>query len=452
MIKSVAMIQLKRSISFVAEACAGNADTARVRCVVTWAGKRLRFGTGCVVNVRYWESALQRCRVRTYHGHTRLPAATINRRLDDMEELLTGIFRSFEAMEVVPTKEEYMAEYDKRSKPERGEREQAFQRSVFPAYDEFVKDGTRSARWSKGSLVKANTIRRHLFKMSPTLTFEELDEDGVSRLIEYFSTVPDNEKAQGLCNTSIRNDIAFVKVFVRWAQEHGYCHCDRFINQRVRLKTAVKPVIFLTWDELMHVYDYNFGTKQYLAHVRDVFCFCCFTSLRYSDVRNLRRHNICDGEIHITTVKTHDSLVIELNKYSRAILDKYADINLPNGAALPVITNQKMNNYLKEMGQLCSLDAPVVVTRYKGNSRQDCAFKKWELLSTHCGRRTFVCNALMLGIPPDIVMKWTGHSDYKTMKPYIAIADEARRRAMTAFDTADSTLATGQTPKDKRGK
>ena len=48
--------------------------------------------------------------------------------------------------------------------------------------------------------------------------------------------------------------------------------------------------------------------------------------------------------------------------------------------------------------------------------------KKWEMIGSHVSRRTFVCNALMLGISPNIVMKWTGHSDYKSMRPYIDIS------------------------------
>ena len=59
---------------------------------------------------------------------------------------------------------------------------------------------------------------------------------------------------------------------------------------------------------------------------------------------------------------------------------------------------------------------------------------KYALLGTHAGRRTFICNALALGIPPQVVMKWTGHSDYKAMKPYIDIADDIKANAMSKFN------------------
>ena len=200
-------------------------------------------------------------------------------------------------------------------------------------------------------------------------------------------------------------------------------------------KTTSKKVIFLTWDELNRLKDYQIPKdKQYLERVRDVFLFCCFTSLRYSDVRNLKRSDVKSDHIEVTTVKTADSLNIELNKFSKAILEKYKDIHFENNMALPVISNQKMNDYLKELGELAEINEPVRETYYKGNERIDEVTPKYALLSTHAGRRTFICNALALGIPAQVVMKWTGHSDYKAMKPYIDIADDIKANAMNKFN------------------
>lgn len=76
----------------------------------------------------------------------------------------------------------------------------------------------------------------------------------------------------------------------------------------------------------MKVYNFEFpDSKAHLDVIRDVFCFCCFTSLRYSDVANLKWSNISNDYISITTVKTADTLKIELNDYSKAILNKYKD-------------------------------------------------------------------------------------------------------------------------------
>lgn len=74
--------------------------------------------------------------------------------------------------------------------------------------------------------------------------------------------------------------------------------------------------------------------------------------------------------------------------------------------------------------------------KYEGKSQEriDEVTPKYALLSTHAGRRTFICNALALGIPAQVVMKWTGHSDYKAMKPYIDIADDIKANAMNKFN------------------
>lgn len=194
-------------------------------------------------------------------------------------------------------------------------------------------------------------------------------------------------------------------------------------------------MIFLTWEELNKLKNYQIpDTKQYLERVRDVFLFCCFTGLRYSDVHNLKKSDIRDGYIEITTVKTAERLIIELNNHSKAILDKYKGVEFEGHKALPVISNQKMNDYLKELGELAEINEPVSETYYKGSRRIDTITPKYALLGTHAGRRTFICNALALGIPAQVVMKWTGHSDYKAMKPYIDIADDVKANAMNKFN------------------
>lgn len=440
------MIAIKRSISFGVEVKkkpesenkTNPKSEGRVRCVIVWHGQRLRLSVNHKVNPDYWEKSIQRCKAKSIHGKNKTPAAVINNALQGMEDLINSIFMRFEEKDHIPTKEEFSEAYERQVNPEKFiEKEKESnpaEAPLFRIYDEFLNDGIRSGRWSAGTLVKCRTIRQHLYSISHELSLNDIINGGINILIEHFGKVPDNLKQKGLANTTIKNDIAFVKVFLRWAQDHNYCDASPFLYQKVKLKTSKKPVIYLTKEELMKVYDYNFGHKNYLSQVRDVFCFCCFTSLRYSDVYNLRRSNIIDNEIHITTIKTHDTLTIELNRYSRAILNKYADIPFPDDKALPVITNQKMNDYLKEMGKVCGINSPITITKYKGTQRYDKTYKKYELLSTHCARRTFVCNAIMLGIPTNIVMKWTGHSDYSTMKPYLDIADEARRSAMTVFD------------------
>ena len=283
--------------------------------------------------------------------------------------------------------------------------------------------------WTNSTYIKFRTIRNHFMEFDPALSFEFFDESGLAKFVTFL------RDRKGMRNSTVLKDLAFVKWFLRWAYRKGYTTnnaCDQF---NPGLRTTRKKVIFLTPDELNKIRNYTIpSTKQYLERVRDVFLFCCFTGLRHSDVYNLKRSDVKDNHIEVTTVKTADSLVIELNDHSRTILEKYKDIAFMGGKVLPVVSNQKMNLYLKELCQLAGIDEPIRETYYRGNERIEEVLPKYELVGTHVGRRTFICNALSLGIPTQVVMKWTGHNDYKAMKPYIDIADKIKSDAMSKFN------------------
>lgn len=213
-------------------------------------------------------------------------------------------------------------------------------------------------------------------------------------------------------------------------------------------KAPKRPSAISYFDE----YEYPVGTKvmlhkndgeEYekevhdasaLAKTRDLFCFCAFTSLRYSDMAALKRGDIHEDYIDITTLKTYDHLPINLNTFAKEILEKYKDCKFPKGLALPVICNQKMNDYIKELCELCEINDPISKVCYRAGQREEETKPKYEYIGTHAARRTFICFALSAGIPPQVVMKWIGHSDYKAMKPYIDIAEKTKAEQMAIFE------------------
>ncbi len=121
---------------------------------------------------------------------------------------------------------------------------------------------------------------------------------------------------------------------------------------------------------------------------------------------------------------------------AKAIIAKYENEKFPEGLALPVISNQKMNHYLKDLCELCEFNTPITSVFYRAGQKVEETYPKWALIGTHAGRRTFICFALSSGVPPQVVMKWTGHSDYKAMKPYIDIAEKTKADAMKLIDNA----------------
>ena len=293
-------------------------------------------------------------------------------------------------------------------------------------------------------------LKNDLHTFDDNLSFEDLTETTLTQWMIYLRDskklrTPRKKKEErneynkedflGLKNSTLSKKFDFLRWFLKWATAKGYNSNLAYQSYKPTLKQTQKKVIYLTKDELRQIQSLDLsGPKVHLDTIRDIFLFCCFTGLRHSDVYNLKRTDIKDDHIEITTIKTADSLSIELNKLSRAILEKYKGIQFPGDKALPVIQNQPMNRALKELCRLAGIDEEIRITTYRGKDRQDVIKKKWELVGTHTGRRTFIVSALSLGIPPNVVMKWTGHSDYKAMKPYIDIADKIKAESMSKFD------------------
>lgn len=420
---------IKRNCIFLLDKEKSKSD-AKLRYRIKWNGNTVSFNVGYRVDIDKWSPDGQRCKNNTTHSTKKVHSSVINKAIQSYEDICDNIFFIFEQKEIIPTPDEFKDEFNQRlgKKVKR-------QRTFFEYHTEFMIEQGKESQWEESTYKEHRTIHRRLKDFAPDLEFEDLTKQGLSMFVDYMHTVPINSKKKGLKNSSIRKNLDNLKWFLRWATDKGYNKELAFTTFQPKLKEVKNTVVYLTWDELMLIYNFTpSSTRSNLEKVKDVFCFCCFTSLRYSDVANLKRSNVFEDYILVTTIKTYDTLRIELNKYSKAILEKYKDEEYENNLALPVISNQKMNDGLKELGELCGINEPVSITYYKGSERIDEVYKKYELLTTHCGRRTFISNAIMLGIPPEVVMKWTGHEDYRTMKPYIAIADKEKKNAMDLFN------------------
>lgn len=313
---------------------------------------------------------------------------------------------------------------------------------------DFMQKESYQKQWTESTVKKFRTISRHLAEMKPDFSLSDIDRGFLPRFSAHLL-------GKGLRNTTVAKDVKLLKWFIRWLVKQGYGVDQGCLEAETDLKTVRKKIIFLRWEELMalyhyevpatgtvvlltdaqgHCYEKTVATCSGYSKTRDLFVFCCFTGLRYSDAMNLKWSNIEDNAVTVTTIKTSDTLRIQLNKYSAGILDRYRGVGGSGSYVFPHISNQRMNIYLKDVCELCGINELVTQTYYRGNQRVEETFPKWALMGTHAGRRTFICNALMLNIPAEVVMKWTGHSDYSAMKPYIDVTDSAKAREMSKFD------------------
>mgnify|MGYP000932804232 FL=1 len=426
-------MNIKRNIIFTLESRKKDGvlivENVPIRMRVNFASKRIEFTTGYRIDAAKWDTDKQRVR----NGCTnklKQSASEINASLLGYYTEVQEIFKKFEVEEIMPTPEQIKEAFNALHKPiEEVKPRKSTPNAFYKVFDEFVRDCGRQNDWTDSTYEKFAAVKNHLMNFRDGLTFDFFDEKGLNDYVTYLRDVKE------MRNSTIGKQLSFLKWFLRWAFKKGLHQNNAYDSYKPKLKSTQKKIIFLTWEELNKLREFEIpAAKQALDRVRDVFLFQCFTGLRYSDVFNLRRSDIKGDYIEVTTVKTSDSLIIELNKHSKAILDKYKDVSFEDDKVLPVITNQKMNDYLKELAELAGIDEPVRQTYYRGNERIDEVTPKYALLGTHAGRRTFICNALALGIPPQVVMKWTGHSDYKAMKPYIDIADDIKANAMSKFN------------------
>jgi len=406
-----------------------------VRMRIAFNGSRTDIPIGHRVDESAWDKKNERVLAGfiNKYGQTH---NDINRTIDNYKSNINEVFARYELIEKrVPTLEEIIELFNDLS----GRTKQddfALNNDFFHIWDLFTRTVGQENEWTPATFTKFKSLRLHIETYDKKIQLQEIDNQYLLGFVQYLK--------KDMRNTTIAKQIDNVKWFLRWAAANGYYTGKAHLSFKPKLKGAdgnSKEVIYLSWDEIQTMQNIEFNENQnYLSRVRDVFLFCCFTGLRYSDVAKLKKSDVKDGHIIIVTKKTVDGIKIELNKYSQAILDKYKDYKFDKQKVLPVISNVKMNEYLKELGQICEYNEQIRIVYFKGNERIEEVHPKWALLTTHCGRRSFVVNALYLGIPSEVIIKWTGHSDFKAMKPYVKIVDELKEREMSKFNDIETVM------------
>lgn len=207
-------------------------------------------------------------------------------------------------------------------------------------------------------------------------------------------------------NTAIKYIKNFKKI-VRIAMSNGWIDKDPFVNFKATIKDVERE--FLTEEEIQEVISKDLHFQR-LDQVRDIFIFCCFTGLAYADVKKLSNDDLVigiDGSKWIKTNRTKTDVRsnIPLLPTPLAILEKYKDHPEANHAnkLLPVLSNQKMNAYLKEISTICKIE---------------------KNFSTHLARHTFATTVTLTnGVSLESVSKMLGHKSVKTTQHYAKIVD-----------------------------
>lgn len=258
-----------------------------------------------------------------------------------------------------------------------------------------------------GTIKRYETTEKHVFdylkhsKNLNDIALSEINHRFVTEFDHYLRITRQNN------NNTATKYIQNFKSIILTAIRNEWMIKDPFVNYQFRLQEVERHA--LNMEEVDHLYDHNFVIER-IANVRDVFVFCCYTGLAYADVFNLSRDNVVtgiDGQSWIEThrKKTDSRTRLPILPRAMEIIKKY--LNHPKCVAdnklLPVLTNQKMNAYLKEIADICGI-------------RKN--------LTTHLARHTFATTiTLGNGVPMETVSKMLGHSSISTTQIYSKVLD-----------------------------
>ena len=301
---------------------------------------------------------------------------------------------------------------------------------VFDFIDSYVNEN--EATREKGSLSVYKSVKNHLQAYQDTtghkVTFEKIDYSFFQKfqtfLIQRIKVNKAGEVSPMLNNTTIAKALSTLKTFLGYARKHGIKVNDSYRD--FTIKREKLEVIALTQEEFDSLMNADLSGNKRLEKTRDIFCFACATGLRYSDIAQLKREHIADNFIKLTIKKTKTELTIPLNSISASILDKYNDLNKP----LPLISNQNLNYYIKELCEKAGINQPIEIVRFYGKKREVNTYAKHDLIHFHTARKTFVTLSLEKGMSAEEVMTISGHEDYKSFARYVKVTENRKKVVM----------------------
>ena len=356
--------------------------------------ERLSLGsTGIAITASQWDKDKERIKGRT------TDALSTNLQLDNIASGLQAIFRKIEMsddLSLERIKSEFLGKKDE----------------IDTLMQLFEKHNTDISKQvgisvSKATLQKYNVCKRHFsdfldkqYKRND-LKLTELTYLVIREFDLYLRTVVGQNS-----NTATKTMKTF-KTITLLGQKMGVLLHDPFMNHRFHLEPVNRG--FLTDEEILLIANKEIGIPR-LELVRDIFIFSCFTGLAYIDVSNLTPdHIVTLGDkqwIMTQRQKTSVETNILLLDIPKAIIDKYCDNTAypkRENKLFPILSNQKMNAYLKEIADLCGI---------KKN------------LTFHLARHTFATMSLSKGVPMESVSKMLGHTNIKTTQIYARITNK----------------------------
>lgn len=361
-----------------------------LRCSLN--GERANFGsTGIGVDPKAWDCTKSRVKGRNTE------ALSTNLQLSNLEDLVTSIYYKYEKTDMLSLeriKQDYLGKTVSTDTI----------MELFETHNEDIKKqvgcgGLSTTSYSKYELVRkrfAEMIMKNYRRKDLRLT------EVTSFVIHDFELYLRTEIGQSP-NTATKTLKTFKSVIL-FGIRNGLMTNNPFANIRFHLKGVDRG--YLEDDELNRLMNKEIGNKR-LSLIRDLFVFSCFTGLAYIDLANLKGENIVtlNGAEWIKgrRIKTGTLINVVLLDIPKRLILKYTDDKRRKEHLFPIISNQKMNEYLKEIAAICDID---------------------KNLTCHIARHTFATMALSKGVPIESVSKMLGHTNIRTTQIYAKVTDK----------------------------
>lgn len=324
-------------------------------------------------------------------------AVSINSMLDSIRSSVHQHYHSLLEMDGYVTTERVKNAF--LGKIERGKTLIEFFEMHNEQYLQKVKMNTADKTYSRYELTKKRLIE--FMKLKHSVSDMLIKEINVVFIDNFLLHIKNH---YGCTHNTAMKFVQRFRTVVNFAKNTGLVTADPFGNYKVKFEQTDRD--YLTMEEITAIYNKKFTSKR-LEQVRDLFIFSCYTALSYIDVCELTQENIrtsFDGNLWIMTKrhKTNVASNIRLLEIPKAILEKYKD-KLPNGMILPIISNQKVNDYLKEIATICNIN---------------------KNLTFHIARHSYATSVLIAnGVPIETVSKILGHTNIRTTQIYARITD-----------------------------
>jgi integrase len=292
----------------------------------------------------------------------------------------------------------------------------------FEAFEKFiaVSKADKQNRTIKGYITVKKYLEGFQQKTDYNIDINSIDQVFFDKLKEYSFVLREKPVQQNY----FAKIITVLKTLLNWCSNRGYYHGVEYRN--FKANEVNKEIIYLEPDEFKHLLEYKFESKKY-DKVRDIFCFSCLTGFRYSDLVRLKKEHYKDGHICIIEQKNNKSLKVPVVPQAQEIINRYDD--LPSNL-IPVISIQKLNEYIKKACEEAKINSPVVLYRYFGNRKVETIVPKHDVITIHAARKTFITISFIFGMDPKTVKSITGHTKDSSFDKYLKISDKFRQEKM----------------------